>query len=90
MEITRVRQVAQRAEDLISAMHACGARYPVTTTFDELRELDPSWGLLRVYASAHMADRLGHALQGAGSPAISVWELPPPKRDDSGPQMLPR
>lgn len=46
----------------------------------------------RVYASTRFVDRKGHAVFGrvTTGPAISIWELPTPKRDDSGPQMTPR
>jgi len=81
---------ALRGEEFVRSMHACGARYLVTTSFDELQALDPGWGLSSIYTSAHRADQSGHATQGEGSPAISIWELPRASGADTGPQMLPR
>jgi len=77
------------AEAALRAMHTCGVRYLVTSPLDGQAEFDLNWGLQRVYASRRLIDATGHA-PGAVGPAISIWELPPPKRDDSGPQMRPR
>jgi hypothetical protein len=81
---------ALRGDEFVRSMHGCGARYLALTSFDEPLAIDPSWGLQRVYASPRLVDRAGHSVQGAGAPAISIWELPRPTAQDSGPQMLPR
>ena len=83
---------ALRGEDLVRAMHACGARYLVASPLDAEGDPDAQWGLQRVYASPRIVDSEGHALQGAGlgGPAISIWELPAPPKGSSTPQMLPR
>jgi hypothetical protein len=90
LESLRAVSKVLRGDEFERSMHSCGARFLVTTSFDEPLALDPSWGLQCVHASPREADRMGHALQDGGAPAISIWELPPPKRDDSGPQMTPR
>jgi len=81
LDSLRIGSKALRGEDFERSMHACGARYLALTSFDEPLAIDPGWGLQRVYASPRTA---------SGAPAISIWELPRPKREDSGPQMLPR
>ncbi len=53
-------------------------------------------GLRRVYASSRVVMENGRAITSPGTygvplgPAISIWELPAPERDDTGPQMRPR
>ena len=90
LESFRAGSKAWRGEEFVRSMHICGARFLVTTCFDDPLTIEPSWGLQRVHASARTADRAGHALPDAGAPAISIWELPRPKGDGSGPQMTPR
>ena len=83
---------ALRGEDFERSMHGSGARYLVLSPLDGQTEPAVSFGLTRVYASPRVIDKQGHAVQGggAGAPAISIWELPPVKREDSTPQMTPR
>ena len=83
---------AASAEDALRAMHSCGVRYLVSSPLDGQAQFDAQWGLQRVYASPRLIDATGHApgALGLAGPAISIWELPTPKRGDTGPQMTPR
>jgi hypothetical protein len=83
---------ARSGDALLRAMRSCSARYLVTTPLDGQPEIPLEWGLQRVYASRRMIDAAGRAAAGSSivGPALSIWELPRPAAEDSGPQMRAR